>query len=72
MVICAGLMNSTIKHKFKIGNRVIIGSAASVINNFNDEDIVAKSIKHKVRSNQLFLMTGHRSICGTIRDLDEE
>jgi UDP-3-O-[3-hydroxymyristoyl] glucosamine N-acyltransferase len=49
-------MNSTIKHKVKIGNRVIIGSAASVINNFDDEDIVAKSIKHKVRSNQPFLM----------------
>jgi hypothetical protein len=65
-------MNSTIKHKVKIGNRGIIGSAASVINNFDDEDIVAKSIKHKVRSNQLFLMTGHRSSYGTIRDLDEE
>jgi serine acetyltransferase len=65
-------MNSTIKHKVKIGNRVIIGSSASVINNFDDEVIVAKSIKHKVRSNQLFLMAGHRSIYGTIHDLDEE
>ena len=61
-MICAGLMNSTIKHKVKIGNKVIIGSGASVINDIDDEDIVAgvpaKSIKHKVRSNQLFLMTG--------------
>ena len=72
MVICAGLVNSTIKYKVKIGNKVIIGSSASVINNIDDDDIVAKSIKHKVKSNQLFLMAGHRSICGTIRDLDEE
>jgi UDP-3-O-[3-hydroxymyristoyl] glucosamine N-acyltransferase len=44
---------------------VIIGSGASVINDIDDEDIVAgvpaKSIKHKVRSNQLFLMAGHQS-----------
>ncbi|MPZ08326.1 MAG: hypothetical protein GEU26_18255 [Nitrososphaeraceae archaeon] len=57
--MCWTGLNSTIKHKVKIGNKVIIGSGASVINNI-DEDIVAgvpaKSIKHKVRSNQLFLM----------------
>lgn len=70
--MCWTGLNSTIKHKVKIGNKVIIGSGASVINNIDDEDIVAKSIKHKVRSNQLFLMAGHRSICGTIHDLDEE
>jgi serine acetyltransferase len=44
---------------------VIIGSGASVINDIDDEDIVAgvpaKSIKHKVRSNQLFLMAGHQN-----------
>jgi UDP-3-O-[3-hydroxymyristoyl] glucosamine N-acyltransferase len=55
--------NSTLKHKIKIGNKVIVGSGASVINNIEDEDIVAgvpaKSIKHKVTSNQLFLMGGH-------------
>jgi UDP-3-O-[3-hydroxymyristoyl] glucosamine N-acyltransferase len=60
--MCWTGLNSTIKHKVKIGNKVIIGSGASVINNIDDEDIVAgvpaKSIKHKVRSNQLFLMTG--------------
>ena len=55
-------LNSTVKHKLKIGNKVIIGSGASVIDNIPDEDIVAgvpaRSIKHKVNSNQLFLMAG--------------
>ncbi|MGB8642255.1 MAG: UDP-3-O-(3-hydroxymyristoyl)glucosamine N-acyltransferase [Nitrososphaeraceae archaeon] len=63
--MCWTGLNSTIKHKVKIGNKVIIGSGASVINNIDDEDIVAgvpaKSIRHKVRSNQLFLMAGHQS-----------
>ncbi|MGI0045242.1 MAG: hypothetical protein ACRD47_16170, partial [Nitrososphaeraceae archaeon] len=69
-------LNSTIKHIVKIGNKVIIGSGASVINNIDDEDIVAgvpaKSIKHKVRSNQLFLMAGHKSHTsnGLKRDTD--
>ena len=62
--MCWTGLNSTIKHKIKIGNKVIIGSGASVINNIDDEDIVAgvpaKSIKHKVRSNQLFLMAGQQ------------
>ena len=48
-----------------MGNKVIIGSGASVINDIPDEDIVAgvpaKSIKHKVNSEQLFLMAGHMS-----------
>jgi UDP-3-O-[3-hydroxymyristoyl] glucosamine N-acyltransferase len=63
--MCWTGLNSTIKHKVKIGNKVIIGSGASVINDIDDEDIVAgvpaKSIKHKVRSNQLFLMAGQES-----------
>ena len=63
--MCWTGLNSTIKHKVKIGNKVIIGSGASVINDIDDEDIVAgvpaKSIKYKVRSNQLFLMAGHQS-----------
>src|ERR671910_393066 len=54
-----------IGNNVEIGNKVIIGSGASVINDIDDEDIVAgvpaKSIKHKVRSNQLFLMAGHQS-----------
>jgi UDP-3-O-[3-hydroxymyristoyl] glucosamine N-acyltransferase len=55
--------NSTLKNKIKIGNKIIVGSGAAVINNIEDEDIVAgvpaKSIKHKVTSNKLFLMGGH-------------
>jgi UDP-3-O-[3-hydroxymyristoyl] glucosamine N-acyltransferase len=55
-------LNSTLKHKIKIGNKAIIGSGASVINDVPSEDIVAgvpaKSIKHKVTTNQLFLMAG--------------
>jgi UDP-3-O-[3-hydroxymyristoyl] glucosamine N-acyltransferase LpxD len=58
-------LNSTLKHKIQVGNKVIIGSGASVINDIPDEDIVAgvpaKSIKHKVNSEQLFLMAGHTS-----------
>ena len=34
-------LNSTLKHKIKIGNKVIVGSGASVIGNIEDEDIVA-------------------------------
>ncbi|HEY7109276.1 MAG TPA: LpxD N-terminal domain-containing protein [Nitrososphaeraceae archaeon] len=58
-------LNSTLKHKIRVGNKVIIGSGASVIDDIADEDIVAgvpaKSIKHKVNSEQLFLMAGHTS-----------
>jgi UDP-3-O-[3-hydroxymyristoyl] glucosamine N-acyltransferase len=54
-----------LKHKIRVGNKVIIGSGASVIDDIADEDIVAgvpaKSIKHKVNSEQLFLMAGHTS-----------
>jgi UDP-3-O-[3-hydroxymyristoyl] glucosamine N-acyltransferase len=67
-------LNSTIKHKVKIGNNVIVGSGASVINDIDDEDIVAgvsaKSIKHKARSNQLFLMAGQRN--PNNEDLDKD
>ena len=55
-------LNSTVKHKLKIGNKVIMARESSVIDNIPDEDIVAgvpaRSIKHKVNSNQLFLMAG--------------
>jgi UDP-3-O-[3-hydroxymyristoyl] glucosamine N-acyltransferase len=57
-------LNSTLRHKIKIGNKVIIGCGASVIHDVQDEDIVAgvpaKSIKHKVTTNQLFLMAGQK------------
>ena len=57
-------LNSTIKNKLKIGNKVIVGSGSSVINDIDDEDIVAgvpaKSIKRKITANKekLFLMAG--------------
>ena len=45
-----------------VGNNVIVGAAAMEIDNNHDNDIVARvparSIKHKVRSKQLFSMAG--------------
>lgn len=56
-------LNCTLKNKIKIGNKVIVGAGAGVIHDVPDEDIVAgvpaKSIKHKVNSDKLFLMAGH-------------
>jgi UDP-3-O-[3-hydroxymyristoyl] glucosamine N-acyltransferase len=53
-----------LKHKIKLGKKVIVSSGASVINDVPDEDIVAgvptKFIKHKVTSGQLFLMAGQK------------
>ena len=55
-------LNSTLKNKIKIGNKVIIGCGAAVIKDVVDGDIVAgvpaKSIKSKLTSSQLFSMTG--------------
>jgi UDP-3-O-[3-hydroxymyristoyl] glucosamine N-acyltransferase len=55
-------LNCTLKNKISIGSRVIVGCGATVINDVPNEDIVAgvpaKSIKHKVSSDQLFLMAG--------------
>jgi UDP-3-O-[3-hydroxymyristoyl] glucosamine N-acyltransferase len=55
-------LNSTLKNKIKIGNNVIVGAGALVIYDVSDKDIVAgvpaKSIKHKVTSDKLFLMAG--------------
>ncbi|HZA62090.1 MAG TPA: DapH/DapD/GlmU-related protein [Nitrososphaeraceae archaeon] len=55
-------LNSTLKNKIKIGNKVIVGAGACVIHDVPDEDIVAgvpaKSIKDKVTSDKLFLMAG--------------
>lgn len=57
-------LNSTLKNKIKIGNKVIVGAGALVINDVPDEDIVAgvpaESIKHKVTSDKLFLMAGQK------------
>ena len=58
-------LNSTVKNKVKIGNKVIVGAGALVLHDVSDEDIVAgvpaKSIKHKVTSDKLFLMAGQQS-----------
>ena len=58
-------LNCTLKNKIKIGNKVIVGAGACVIHDVPDEDIVAgvpaKSIKHKVITDKLFLMAGQRS-----------
>jgi UDP-3-O-[3-hydroxymyristoyl] glucosamine N-acyltransferase len=55
-------LNSTLKDNIRIGNNVIIASGASVIRNVQDGDIVAgvpaKSIKEKVTTDHLFLMSG--------------
>ena len=57
-------LNSTIKHKIKIGNSVIIGAGACVIHDVPDGDIVAgvpaKSIKDKVTTDKVFLMAGQK------------
>jgi UDP-3-O-[3-hydroxymyristoyl] glucosamine N-acyltransferase len=57
-------LNSTLKNKIKIGNKVIVGAGALVIHDVPDEDIVAgvpaRSIKYKVTSDKLFLMAGHK------------
>ena len=55
-------LNSTLKDNIRIGNNVIIASGASVIRDVHDGDIVAgvpaKSIKEKVTTDHLFLMSG--------------
>ena len=57
-------LNSTLKNKIKVGNNVIVASGASVINDIPDGDVVAgvpaKSIKHKVNTDERFLMAGQK------------
>lgn len=61
-------LNSTLKHKIKLGNSVIVGSGASVINDVPDGDIVAgvpaRSIKDKIHvsADELFMMAGIEGI----------
>ena len=61
-------LNSTLKNKISIGNKVIVGAGALVIHDVPDEDIVAgvpaKSIKYKVTSDKLFLMAGQKQQLG--------
>jgi UDP-3-O-[3-hydroxymyristoyl] glucosamine N-acyltransferase len=55
-------LNSTIKNKVALGNNVVVGAGACVINDVPDGDVVAgvpaRSIKHKVRSDELYQMAG--------------
>lgn len=57
-------LNSTLKHKIKLGNNVIVGSGASVIRDVPDGDIVAgvpaRSIKDKIHisAEELYMMAG--------------
>jgi len=57
-------LNSTLKNGIKVGRNVIVASGASVINDVADGDIVAgvpaRSIKHKVNSDEVFLMAGQK------------
>jgi UDP-3-O-[3-hydroxymyristoyl] glucosamine N-acyltransferase len=57
-------LNSTLKDNIRLGNNVIVASGASVIHDVPDGDIVAgvpaKSIKHKVKTDELFLLAGQK------------
>jgi UDP-3-O-[3-hydroxymyristoyl] glucosamine N-acyltransferase len=57
-------LNSTIKNGIQVGKNVIVASGASVIHDVPDGDIVAgvpaKSIKHKVNTDEVFLMAGQK------------
>ena len=57
-------LNSTLKNGIKVGRNVIVASGASVIHDVPDGDIVAgvpaRSIKHKVNTDEVFLMAGQK------------
>jgi UDP-3-O-[3-hydroxymyristoyl] glucosamine N-acyltransferase len=57
-------LNSTLKNGINVGKNVIVASGASVIHDVADGDIVAgvpaKSIKHKVNTDEVFLMAGQK------------
>ena len=57
-------LNCTLKNKIKVGSNVIVASGASVISDVQDFDVVAgvpaRSIKHKVHTDELFLMAGQK------------
>jgi UDP-3-O-[3-hydroxymyristoyl] glucosamine N-acyltransferase len=62
-------LNSTIKNGIKVGENVIVASGASVIHDIPDGDIVAgvpaRSIKHKVNTDEVFLMAGQKKKMST-------
>ena len=55
-------LNSTLKHHITVGNNVLVAAGACVIGDVADCEVVAgvpaKSIKDKVRTEELYLMTG--------------
>lgn len=59
-------LNSTLKNGINVGKNVIVASGASVIHDVPDGDIVAgvpaKSIKHKVNTDEVFLMAGQKKM----------
>lgn len=59
-------LNSTLKNQIHLGNAVLVAAGACVINDVPDGEIVAgvpaKSIKNKVTSNELFIMTGSKTM----------
>jgi UDP-3-O-[3-hydroxymyristoyl] glucosamine N-acyltransferase len=59
-------LNCTIKNKVTIGDNVLVGAGACVIRNVPNGDIVAgvpaKSIKDKVSSDEIFLMSGQKNV----------
>jgi UDP-3-O-[3-hydroxymyristoyl] glucosamine N-acyltransferase len=63
--MCWTGLNSTLKDNIKVGNKALVAAGAAVIHDVQDEDIVAgvpaKSIKAKVTSDLLFLMSGQKS-----------
>src|SRR5215217_8465527 len=62
-------LNSTLKNGIKVGRNVIVASGASVIHDIPDSDIVAgvpaRSIKHKVNTDEVFLMAGQKKATTT-------
>jgi UDP-3-O-[3-hydroxymyristoyl] glucosamine N-acyltransferase len=62
-------LNSTLKNGIKVGRNVIVASGASVIHDVPDGDIVAgvpaRSIKHKVNTDEVFLMAGQKKTTTT-------
>ena len=59
-------LNSTLKNTINVGSRVLVAAGACVIGDVPDDDIVAgvpaKSIKQKVTTSQLYLMTGRQAL----------
>jgi UDP-3-O-[3-hydroxymyristoyl] glucosamine N-acyltransferase LpxD len=62
--VCWTGLNSTLKDNIKVGSKALVAAGAVVIRDVQDEDIVAgvpaKSIKSKVTSDLLFIMSGQK------------